>query len=65
VRERCEWNPRFDVPALDPPAPSDCQREAVVCLGDGEWHLCKSCAARPRFKRFKRRTALKQAEGGE
>jgi hypothetical protein len=53
MSERCEWNAILGVPALDPPSFSDCKNEAVVSLGKrGEWHLCESCAALPRFKRF-------------
>jgi len=64
--ERCEWNPRFNKPSSDPPAPGDCQNEAILCVGRSpNWHLCESCAAESRFKRFRVRVPLKElAEAG-
>jgi hypothetical protein len=35
---------------------------ATVSLGNGEWHLCASCAALPAFERFKVRKLLASAE---
>lgn len=59
--ERCEWNPRFNEPSSEPQAPGDCENNAAVCVGRSPtWHLCESCAALPRFKRFRVRQPLKR-----
>ena len=59
--ERCWWNPVWGVPSWDPPRETDCPNEAEVVLGNnGGWHLCKQCAALPRFKRFKVRRPIRK-----
>lgn len=59
MRPRCEWNPKASVAAIEPPADGDCPNVATVSLGNGEWHLCASCAGLPRFRRFRRRRPLR------
>jgi hypothetical protein len=55
----CEWNPQAHTAAnIDEPS----HGEAVVSVGDGEWHLCASCAALPKFSRY-RKTSLRHAGG--
>lgn len=50
----CEWNPQLDRPAFVDD--EELHGEATVMVGsDGKWHLCASCAALPRFARFKQR----------
>lgn len=56
--ERCEWNPETDMPALS--GGMGCQNEAQVSVGaDGDWHLCKDCARRAIFRRYRVRVPLK------
>lgn len=58
-KDRCEWNPKFNIPACDPPLEGDCENSAVLSVGkNGEWHLCKICASLPIFKRYKIRNEL-------
>jgi hypothetical protein len=58
----CEWNPTEDRPAT---AEDTVHAPATVVLGmDGCWHLCESCAALPRFARFRRRTTLRRPKAG-
>jgi len=60
--ERCEWNPRFHEPSSEPPAPGDCQNVAMLCVGRSpSWHVCESCAAEPRFRRYRVRVPLRRA----
>lgn len=58
----CEWDPDADAPASSLDGGVDyigCGNPATVSLGtDGRWHLCDSCAALPRFNRFRARRAL-------
>ena len=58
--DACEWNPRADLPAA---AGDEPHADATVSLGDGDWHLCASCAALPRFKHFRVRRPLTRPEG--
>lgn len=61
--ELCEYNPVTADASYGGRAEGDCPNEASVCLGkDPSWHLCESCAALPRFKRFRRRVPLRRAE---
>lgn len=47
----CEWNPVAGTAAnVDEPG----HGQATVCIGDGEWHLCASCATLPKFARYKK-----------
>ena len=55
-RDTCEWDPGREAPATHF---GPCYNEAVWSVGaNGEWHLCHSCAALPRFKRFRKRTGI-------
>ncbi len=56
----CEWDPEHGRPAHVDDAPHG---DATVSLGDGQWHLCASCAALPAFDRFTVRKPLRQAGG--
>ncbi len=68
MMEHCEWDPENDAlavmacPQLHLPA-QGCTNEATVSLGTGRKniHLCESCAALPRFKRFRRRVGIGSA----
>lgn len=56
--EECEWDPTRGEPAL---AREPSHAWSEVSLGaKGEWHVCRSCAALPRFKRFRVRKDLKR-----
>lgn len=57
----CEWHPSENRPAQTGDAS---HADATVSVGsDGEFHLCASCAALPRFARFKVRRPLSRPEG--
>ena len=56
---KCEWNPERNEPAQEYRRVDGsilhlgCNNEAELSVGaNGQWHLCRSCAALPRFKRF-------------
>jgi len=52
----CEWDPMLGEPAK---VGRGCPNKAALSVGaHGEWHLCRSCAALPRFKRYKVRKPL-------
>lgn len=53
----CEWDPAGNRPA--PHGPTHAEATLSVGTGTNNWHLCASCAALPRFKRLRRRVALK------
>jgi hypothetical protein len=55
----CEWNPHVGRLARVDDIPHGV---ATVSLGNGEWHLCSSCAALPAFDRFTERKPLASAE---
>ena len=58
---QCEWNPVFEKPSQNPPRETDCPNEAEISLGgDGDWHVCESCAALPKFSRIRCRRPLRQ-----
>lgn len=55
----CEWNPDENRAAV---TGDKCHGDAELSVGaDGKWHLCRSCAALPRFKKFRRRVPLRAA----
>lgn len=68
----CEWYPAEDEPASYVKLNtnfainevwvlySGCLREAELSLGDGEWHVCRHCAEREAFKKYKKRVELKK-----
>jgi hypothetical protein len=61
--ERCEWDPEHNMPARDLTGRyfSGCTNEATQSVGRAEnWHLCDSCAALPRFKKFRYRVRLRK-----
>jgi hypothetical protein len=63
--ERCEWNPVLDMAAESPHLDGDCENEATLSVGSGRgfhqnWHLCESCAKRPRFRRYRVRVRIGQ-----
>lgn len=68
--ELCDWDPTYGVPAeqelnLDGSvkAHHGCTNVATVSVGGRQnWHLCESCAALPRFRRFTKRVPLRSAE---
>jgi hypothetical protein len=54
----CEWNPKRNA-AANAGDPDACPNEVEWSVGsNGEWHLCASCAALPRFKRYKTRKRI-------
>ena len=54
--ERCEWNPKYDVPAMEPPKDGDCPNVASMVVGKREsFHLCAGCAARSTFRKHAKR----------
>lgn len=66
MSERCEWNPEANSPAeaehwrrIGVRSPG-CANPAVWSVGAGtnNWHLCESCAALPRFKRYRSRVRI-------
>ncbi len=58
--DACEWDPVAARPARDG---DKRHADATWSLGDGEWHLCASCAALPEFARYRVRKTLRQAGG--
>jgi hypothetical protein len=68
VPDGCEWTPGADRPAWSVDEHTRTVRAAVLLGANGEWRLCESCAALPRFKRFRVRRAIVHAierDGGE
>jgi hypothetical protein len=62
--ELCEWDPERSMPACEVGGKyySGCKNEANQSVGRAEnWHLCDSCAALPRFKKFRYRVRLGKA----
>lgn len=56
MTELCEWNPEAGRGSYEG---EGCPNPAAVSVGhQGSWHLCDSCAALPRFKRYKVRRRL-------
>ena len=53
----CEWDPEHDHPAF---AHEHAHASAVFVLGRGAWRLCASCAALPRFLRYKLRRPIER-----
>lgn len=56
----CEWDPERNRPAqyLPPDIELGCRNQATVSIACGTWHLCASCAALPRFSKYRVRTPL-------
>ena len=58
MTDLCDWNPAKDCPAAEwtrngKQIRVGCASPATVIVDcPGEWHLCESCAALPRFERF-------------
>lgn len=51
MTERCEWDPEAHRGRYEG---EGCPNPSTVSVGhQGIWHLCDSCAALPRFKRYK------------
>lgn len=61
--ERCEWNPKLDIPASDT---EGCPNEATFLVGVGmnNLHLCGECAFLRRFKRRLKRKLRKARQEG-
>jgi hypothetical protein len=58
MTEYCEWDPARNDAAYEG---EGCRNEAELCVGaKGEWHLCRKCAALPRFKRLRARKPLRK-----
>lgn len=54
--ERCEWNPKYDVPAMSPPKEGDCPNVCSLVVGKREpFHVCAGCAARNVFRKHAKR----------
>ena len=54
--ERCEWNPQYDVPAMEPPKEGDCPNVSSMVVGKREsFHVCAGCAARNVFRNHTKR----------
>lgn len=53
-QEMCEWNPDAGRAAF---SNEQGHAPATILVGRGSpnWHLCESCAALPRFARYKKR----------
>lgn len=63
MAERCEFNPVANNASYGGAMEGDCENEATVCLGTNpSWHVCDSCAALPRFSRYRRRVPLRRAQ---
>jgi len=59
VEDGCEWNPAADAPAHCGEHHTRTVQSAVIVGSNGQWRLCESCAALPRFKRFKSRQPVR------
>lgn len=56
----CEWNPSEGRAAYD----DETHANADLVVGaNGQWRLCRACAALPRFARFRRRVPVKRPLG--
>jgi len=64
VIEHCEWDPENNEPArFDDGVDTGCKNEATVSVGAaGQWHLCATCAALPRFNAFRARRPIKKRQ---
>lgn len=61
MNERCEWNPLTNEASYGGSAEGDCPNESWWSIGSTNkknFHLCDSCAALPKFKRFTHRTPI-------
>ncbi len=52
----CEWNPRANRPSWDDEHHYETTPAEVIVGHKGDWRLCASCAALPRFNRYRVRT---------
>lgn len=58
---QCEWDPDKGKAAF---VGEGCMKPATTVVGRGKnWHLCDSCAALPRFARYKVRVPLRGRQG--
>jgi len=68
ISDFCEWNPKENCPSCyqkqnygDLVTYWGCTNLADFVVGArGEWRLCKSCAALPQFKLYRKRTPVKR-----
>jgi hypothetical protein len=52
----CEWDPTVGAASS---VAHGCPNKATLSLGsDGSWHVCGSCAALPRFRKYRVRVRL-------
>lgn len=62
----CEWDPVREAPSDyidcgDTVEHRGCDNSATLSVGVRKnWHLCESCAAKPRFKRYRKRVSLRR-----
>lgn len=56
----CEWNPSRDGEAWEGDAHFWANRATVLVGANGNYRLCASCAALPRFQRFKHRAIVEK-----
>jgi len=62
----CEWAPIADRASFGGDDAYACPNQAELSVGsDGRWHLCSSCAALPRFSRFRSRKPLRKPKQQE
>jgi hypothetical protein len=63
-RDLCEWDPEENQPARYIPDTEQswgCPNDAALIVGaNGQWRLCESCAALPKFNRFRRRKPIRR-----
>ena len=57
--DNCEWNPSENRAAYDIDDHYLNTPARVIVGADGQWRLCESCAALPRFKRFRKRVPIR------
>ncbi len=58
VDDACEWDPETNTPAKVT-VPSHAQADLIVGA-NGEWRLCRSCAALPQFAKYRKRTEVRR-----
>lgn len=62
-KRKCEWNPEVEEPAHwnEKGEYVGCGKRAEVVVGkNGQWHLCKDCSQKPKFRRFKKIYLIKE-----
>ncbi len=59
----CEWDPERDrlAQVLSPDIELGCKNQATTSIGNGAYHMCDSCAALPRFSRYRKIRSLSAA----